>query len=188
MKKLLFLPLLAIMIISCDKQKTAFVNTEKIVQDYQEMNDARDKYTKMSEDIQASLQPKIDSYETKMQMYQQTAQRMSNAERAQKEEEIMTLQNQIRNEQQTKSRRLQEESQTAIDDIVKRVKDYIKEYGAREGYDYIYGQSETSSGVLYGKEEYDVTEKILKELNDKYTPSATSTPAATTPADTTATK
>ncbi|MAZ26756.1 MAG: hypothetical protein CL868_06720 [Cytophagaceae bacterium] len=188
MKQIMVLLCAAAMFVGCQKQaKTGFVNTEKIVKEYKEMTDAQDKYSKMNEDFQSSLEGKIQSYEAKVQLYQKNAAKMSASERSSKEEEILALRNQIQNEQQTRSRQLQAESQAAIDTIIKKIKVFVKDYGENNGYDYIYGQNEGGS-VMYGKEQYDLTSEILEELNAKYTPGSTSsTPAAET-TDTTATK
>ena len=54
-----------------------------------------------------------------------------------------------------------------MDSIVSKVKDEIKEYGEANGYTYILGGGEGGS-VLYGQDANDLTEQILKILNDKY--------------------
>ena len=59
---------------------------------------------------------------------------------------------------------IQEGSQKEIDSIINKVKDFIESYGEKNGYTYIYGDTETSN-ILYGKKELDLTDKILKELN-----------------------
>jgi outer membrane protein len=47
------------------------------------------------------------------------------------------------------------------------MKDFIKDYGKKNGYDYIYGTGDAAT-VLYAKENYDITEEILKLLNDDF--------------------
>ncbi|RZJ68005.1 MAG: OmpH family outer membrane protein, partial [Flavobacterium sp.] len=44
---------------------------------------------------------------------------------------------------------------------------HIKDYGKKKGFDYIYGTGDAAT-VLYAKDQYDITDEILKELNDKY--------------------
>ena len=50
---------------------------------------------------------------------------------------------------------------------VKKVKKEIRAYGKDNGYTYILGGGEGGS-VIYGDEAKDVTDAILKILNDKY--------------------
>ncbi len=54
-----------------------------------------------------------------------------------------------------------------MDSLVKRIKNYVKEYGKKNGYDYIYGTGDAAT-VLYAKDAYDITAIITKEINDKY--------------------
>tara|TARA_R110002020_G_scaffold259768_2_gene473746 strand:+ start:90351 stop:90875 length:525 start_codon:yes stop_codon:yes gene_type:complete len=172
MKKAVVLVFVAIFAFSCQKQKTGFVNTEKIVKDYTEMSAAQDKYTKLNDEMMGDLERKAQAYQIKVDLYQKNVSTMGTAEREKTEQELMGLRQELQQEQQTRSRQLQQESQSAIDTIIKKVKDHVKEYGKNNGYDYIYGQNEAGS-VLYGKEENDLTEKVLKELNDSFKPDTT---------------
>ena len=54
-----------------------------------------------------------------------------------------------------------------MDSIVSQVKKEIKAYGKKNGYSYILGGGEGGS-VLYGTETNDLTEEIVKLLNDNY--------------------
>jgi 3-hydroxyisobutyrate dehydrogenase-like beta-hydroxyacid dehydrogenase len=53
------------------------------------------------------------------------------------------------------------------DTLISEVKKFIKDYGKKKGYDYIYGTGDAAT-VLYAKEGYDITKEVLKELNDTY--------------------
>ncbi|MEH6407806.1 MAG: OmpH family outer membrane protein [Leeuwenhoekiella sp.] len=169
MKKIVALVFLALVIVSCDKQKTGFVNTEKIVKDYTEMTEAQSKYTKLNQDMMGDLESKAQSYQMKIDEYQKSGSSMSSSEREKKEQELIGERQQLQQEQQMRSRQLQQESQSAIDTIIKKVKDHVSDYGKKNGYDYIYGQNDAGS-ILYGKEENDLTDEVLKELNDAYKP------------------
>jgi len=62
---------------------------------------------------------------------------------------------------------LQQESGVEMDTLVKTYRKVIKEYGKQKGFDYIYGTGEAAS-ILYAKDSYDITNDILKLVNDKY--------------------
>jgi len=62
---------------------------------------------------------------------------------------------------------LQEEGAQLRDSIIKDVRQYIKDYGKKEGYDYIYGTGDAAS-VLYAKDSYDLTKTLLEKLNKEY--------------------
>lgn len=62
---------------------------------------------------------------------------------------------------------LQQESGVELDSLVSKYKRVFKDYGKEKGYDYLFGTGEVSS-VLYAKDGYDVTNEIIKIVNDKY--------------------
>ena len=51
--------------------------------------------------------------------------------------------------------------------VKNRATQFIKDYGKEKGYDYIYGTGEAVS-ILYAQDKYDITNEIVKSLNDKY--------------------
>ena len=69
--------------------------------------------------------------------------------------------------QESMVKQLQDEFGSKRDSVVEKMRKYVKEYGKKNGYDYIYGTGDAAS-VLYAKDGFDITEKIIKELNDKY--------------------
>ncbi len=191
MKITLKLMLLALIVTSCSKSKTAFVDTQKLFEEYTELTEVQDKYTKLSDEVRSDLEPQIQAFQIKVDLYQKNAASMTPAERQQKEQELGALQQQIQQAQQSRGGQLQQESQAEIDSVIQKVRDFISDYGKSNGYDYIYGKNE-GANILYGKEELDVTEDILKALNDTYTSGsggndATQSSIETSP-DTTATE
>ncbi|MCY1373737.1 Outer membrane protein (OmpH-like) [compost metagenome] len=65
------------------------------------------------------------------------------------------------------SQQLQQEAAVERDSVVSKVRKYIKEYGKKNGYTYIYGTGDAAT-ILYAKDQLDLTDKIVKELNDNY--------------------
>lgn len=164
MKKVVALALLAITALGCQKQKTGFVNTEKVVKEYKDMTSAQDKYSKMNDDLMAELQQKAQAYQTKVQDYQKNMKSMSSTARSKKEQELMQERQQLQQEQQMRSQQLQQESQAAIDSVISKVKKQVEEYGENNGYDYIYGQNDAGS-IMYAKDSYDLTDEVIEALN-----------------------
>lgn len=164
MKTLVVLAFISVLAVGCQKQKTGFVNTEKVVKEYKDMTNAQDKYGKMNEDMMAELQQKAQEYQTKVQDYQTNMKSLSSSAREKKEEELMQERQQLQQEQQMRTQQLQQESQTAIDSVINKVKDQVKKYGEQNGYDYIYGQNDAGS-IMYAKDSYDLTDEVVKALN-----------------------
>lgn len=174
MKITIQLVLLAFLVSACSKSKTGFVDTQKLFEEYTELTEVQDKYTKMSDEVRSDLEPQIQAFQIKVDLYQKNAQSMSPAERQQKEQELGALQQQIQQAQQVRGGQIQQESQAEIDTIIKKVRDFIADYGKKNEFEYIYGKNE-GANILYGKEELDLTEEILKELNANYSGSTSTT-------------
>lgn len=60
-----------------------------------------------------------------------------------------------------------EEDQKLTQAVIKQIDAYLKEYALENGYDLIIGAGGTSS-LVYGGENYDVTESALTFINKKY--------------------
>ena len=79
----------------------------------------------------------------------------------QQKSQVLTQRDQFEEQQ------IAQESQTLNDSIINKVKDFVKSYGKSNGYNYILGSNEAGS-VLYGEEASDLTQEILKGLNESY--------------------
>ncbi len=166
MRKFLWIASIAFVLGSCNQQveKTAYVNNTKVVSDFTEMKTAQEKWTKRNNEVRAELEAKAKQFQIEVQGFQNIMNQMSKSNREKKQQELVVKQQELQREQQARMQEIQQGSQKEIDSIINKVKNFIKDYGKKNGYTYIYGDTEVSN-ILYGKEELDITEKILKELN-----------------------
>jgi outer membrane protein len=88
--------------------------------------------------------------------------------------DVQKLSQELQQKEQVLSQRVQfeqqqiaQESQTLNDSLIKTVKNFVRAYGKSNNYNYILGSNEAGS-VLYGEESSDLTQEILKALNDGY--------------------
>ncbi len=167
MKKVVTLIAVLVFCISCQTEKTGYVDTEKLLTDYNEMTEAKERFTKESDAIQGDLEIRIQAYQIKEDLFKKNGPSMSRSKQEQKYNELNAEAQLLQRERQQKLGKLQAESQAVIDSLITKVKDQVKAYGSANGYGYIYGSNDAGS-VLYGKEELDLTGTILKELNDNY--------------------
>jgi outer membrane protein len=85
----------------------------------------------------------------------------------QKYAELQQRTQQLAYAEQAIAQQLQAEGGSKRDSIVEKVRGFIKEYGKKQGYDYIYGTGDAAT-VLYAKDSYDITKEVVKALNEKY--------------------
>ena len=157
----------AIMMVSCNEQKTAYVDTTKIVQEYKEMKDVEAEFTSKSDSVRKQLDSVARVFQQEVQAYQTEMNSMSESQRKEKEQELMQKQQMLQQQQQMQSNRLREQSNVVMDSIVKKIKDYVKDYGKDNGYTYIFGSNE-SANIMYAEEGLDITQDVLKKMNEDY--------------------
>jgi len=167
MKKLLLVVLLAAGLTSCNEQKTAYVDTSKLIQEYKEMKEVEAEFTAKSDSIKGELDTMAQDFQKEVEDYQANMNSMSVDKRKEVEQTLMRKQQMIQQQQQMRGNQLREESDTVIDSIVSKVKGYVKDYGKDNGYTYIFGSNE-SANIMYAKDGLDITEEILEKLNAEY--------------------
>lgn len=173
MKKALVIIALSIFAVSCSKTaevkevKTAYVDTSVLMKEYTEAKDLEAKYKGQAEEKGRQLQAEITRFKQDAANFQSQAQANGQAWAQQKGAELQKREQQLGYAQQALSQQLQQESGVEMDSLVSGVKKFIKDYGKKNGYSYIYGTGDAAS-ILYAEEKYDITKDIIKALNDKY--------------------
>ena len=175
MKKLFLLSIASLAIISCnkdaapaaDKFKTAYIDTSKLLEENNEAKAIEEKYKVKSEEMGRELRTEASQFQNEAASFQQNAMIKGQAWAQAKGAELQKREQEIGMKQQSMLQTLQQESGKEMDSLVKRIKTYVKDYGKKNGYDYIYGTGDAAS-VLYAKDSYDITATIIKELNENY--------------------
>lgn len=167
MNKIILGVALMLSLASCQQgQKIAFVDNSKLLDDYQEKKDLEvflkgkiDKYQHKRDSISQAFQVKAQAFEAQAKTLAPAVAQQKYSELA---HESQLLQQQLMAEEQA----IQEESRTKMDTLLKKVKNFIKEYGKQHSYDFILGANDGGS-VHYGKADKDITADIVKALNEK---------------------
>lgn len=167
MKKLLLVVLMAAGLTSCNEQKTAYVDTTRLIQEYSEMQEIEAEFTTKSDRVKSELDSVARGFQMEVQEYQTNMNSMTTAQRQETEERLMRKQQTIQQQQQQMGNQLRQESDEVIDSIVEKVKEYVREYGKDNGYTYIFGSNE-SANIMYAKDGLDITEEVLEKLNASY--------------------
>ncbi len=167
MKKILMIVLIAAGLTGCNEQKTAYVDTTRLIQEYSEMQEVEAEFTTKSDRVKSELDSVARGFQMEVQEYQANMNTMTTAQRQETEERLMRKQQSIQQQQQQMGNQLRMESDEVINSIVDRVKEYVKEYGKENGYTYIFGSNE-SANIMYAKEGLDITEEVLEKLNASY--------------------
>ncbi|MGB6268869.1 MAG: OmpH family outer membrane protein [Olleya sp.] len=164
MKKIVGIVLVALIFTSCQQQKIAYVDNGVIINDLKEKKDLENRYN-----VKDSLfKRKVDSFR---QIFQGEYQKLAALPKSKQDSEAQLLNQKAQGLQQAwqmEQQSFQSEYQVEIDSLISKVKNYVKNYGKSNGYDYILGTVETSPSVMFGKEESDLSQKIIEGLDAAY--------------------
>lgn len=174
MKKSIVAIAIAISLFSCNKaeekatsEKTAYIDTVKLMDEYTESKDLQAKFKEKSEVMGRELQNEVKKFQDEADNFRRNAQANGQEWAQRKGAELQKKEQQLTYAQQAMSQQLQQEAAVERDSVVSKVRKYIKEYGKKNGYTYIYGTGDAAT-ILYAKDQLDLTDKIVKELNDNY--------------------
>lgn len=176
MKKIILALAVVTTLVSCNKaeQTTSnstnnivYIDSSKLLQEYQEAKDVESKYKAKSEQMGKELDAQLSKFRADVAYFEKNAQSKGMQWAQQTGAALQEREQRLAYTQQAMMQQLQEESGQEMDSLVKGVKDFIKEYGKEKGYDYILSTGEVST-VLYAKDGQDITDEIIKLLNDKY--------------------
>jgi outer membrane protein len=174
MKKSLFILGIALAMLSCNKNdqkvessKTAYIDTAELLKEYEKFKDEDEKFKVKSQELSRPLEAKFKAFRYEAENFESNARAKGMQWAQQKGAELQQREQQLGIEQNALIQQLQEDGAILRDSIIKEVKQYIKDYGKKEGYDYIYGTGDAAT-VLYAKDSYDLTKTLLEKLNKEY--------------------
>ncbi|MCX2718521.1 OmpH family outer membrane protein [Lentiprolixibacter aurantiacus] len=166
MKKLMLI-ISVILLTACQTDKIGFVDNSVLMENYQEKKDVESRYNMKSEAYAKKRDSITQSFQMEAQALQTKTKGMSE-KKAQEEYALLQQKGQFIGQQlQQEEQQIQMMGQMEMDSLVSRVKREIDAFGKANGYSYILGKGE-GGGVLYGNEDNDLTQDILKILNEKY--------------------
>ena len=165
MRKLFTVLVLGAALTSCTEEKTGYVDTTRLLQEYSEMKEVETEFTAKSETLKSQLDSVARGFQQEVMVYQENMATMSQSEREEAEANLMRKQQMLQQSSQMQSSQLRVESDQVIDSLVTKVKDFVAEYGKKNDYTYIFGSNE-SANIMYAKEGLDITDEVLEELNE----------------------
>jgi len=172
MKNIIYLVLAMLVFASCEKpNKIGFVDNGTLINDFEEKKAVEAKFQIKQEAFAKRADSISKAFQEEAQKGQAKAQRLARTNRKKAEELMMSLQQkqqQLQQQMQVEDNQLKQGFQAEIDSVILHVKEYVKDYGKTNGYNYILGTSELAATVMYGKEQSDLTQTILDALNAEY--------------------
>ncbi len=166
MKKIV-LAIFLIVAVACEQNKIGFVDNVKMMDGYQEKIDIEARFKVKAEALNKRRDSISQAFQLEAQAFQTKAQSMPQTQ-AQEEYGLLQQRGQFMGQQlQQEEQQMQSEGQIEMDSLISKVKKEINSYGKSNDFTYILSGGDGGS-VLYGTEARDLTQDILKILNEKY--------------------
>jgi outer membrane protein len=147
--------------------KIGFVITGELVNNYAGMKEAMDEYNVKHSKWQGEIDTLILLYETKVADYQANEMKYSREKKESEKEGLMMLGQKINNYKQSLEEEATKENQRMIQGALNQINSFIEDYSKEHNYDYIIGVTEFGN-VLYAKDKLDITEDVIKAINEDY--------------------
>ncbi|WP_069660714.1 OmpH family outer membrane protein [Arcticibacter eurypsychrophilus] len=146
-----------------------FVNSDSLVNNYNYFKDIKGKLQSKSKKAQDDLSSKGTAFQREVAEYQQKAQSLSADERASTEQRLARKQQELQAFNQNASSALANESAGENEKLYDKVAEYLKVYAKEKGYKMVLTYSKSNPSLLFADESLDVTNEVVKGLNDQYT-------------------
>lgn len=169
MKKILSILTLALILVSCQEQKKmAFVNRTNVINDYQQKIDVEAKFKAREDKFNKRSDSIGKAFQFEYQQFQIGAANLSERKR-QEQGQVFNQRSQVLQQQlQYEQQQLQQAYSIEMDSVMTTMKTFVVDYGKKNGYSFIFGTSDVTSTVMYGEDVNDISDAVLKGLNDAY--------------------
>lgn len=161
------IPVAALLMMSCQQEKIGFVDNVKLMDGYQKKKDVEAAYQIKSEAFTRKRDSISQVFQIEAQELQTKSEGMSQSKAQEAFGQLQQKGQMVGQQLQQEEQQLQRMGQLKMDSVIQEVRKTIKEYGKANGYSFILTGGEGGS-VLYGKDAADVTEAVLKVLNEAY--------------------
>ena len=134
------------------KAPIAYVNPNKLLQGYHGATAQHEIFTAKAK----VWQQRVDSLGTELQALSAAPA----ATRAGKEQQLLRYRDVVQQQAQQENERLTKA-------MLQEINVFLKQYGKKKGYTFILGATDTGN-IVYAAEGTDISEDVLKELNEQY--------------------
>lgn len=172
-KYILFIILLFILsglnfyLLLSSQKKMAFVRSEELVYNFKGTKEARVKYDNEKQQWQSNLDTLQADFERSLRQFEKNLTSLSPAERREEEQKLSIQQEQLLQYKQAIEEKAYQRDEEIMQGVLNQINAFVEEYGKENNYDLIMGTTR-SGNILYGREGIDITDELIKLINDQY--------------------
>lgn len=135
------------------KQKIAYVNTGRLIENYKGIAEAKSLHFQRTQDVSKLL----DSLKNELIL----------AHRSQNEQKARSIQITLNRTEGTYKQNINFIESALFEGALAQINSFVENYAERNGIDIVLG-STLEGNIMYARPEMDITEQVLRELNESY--------------------
>ena len=148
--------------------RVAYIDLDSIQKYYEYFKLRNDDIERDKQRIENQIQSELNKLEKDRVEFLKKGQAITQVDAERFQQEYQTRYQQIGQRQQTLQGQHLENQAKAIDDIQKRINDYLKEYNKTGKYNFIFSTGEGNLTLYYKDSAFNITTEVVKGLNDAY--------------------
>ena len=146
--------------------RIAYFESDSIQSQFAYFNEVKNELETKAQANNRILGDLKNTFASKYQALQKAAPSLSQAELANKQQELMQMEKTFQGKEKMMSDEMQDEQFKKLQDVKKKIEDYLKEYNKDKGYAFIFS---SSPDLMYLKDTiYDITPDVINGLNALY--------------------
>lgn len=150
------------------ENEIVYVNSDTLLSKYQYAKDITAKMESKGKAAESDLVAKGQAFQREVQQYQAQANSLAADQRAATEQRLQRKDQELKAYQQNAGTALQNENAKEQEALYNKIADYLKTYSKSKGYKMVLTYSKGNANVLFADESLDVTNAVVKGLNDAY--------------------
>ncbi len=154
--------------VATEKAEIVYVNSDSLLSKYDYFKDMSSRLEDKGKKAQVDVSSKGQAFQREVAEYQKGAATLSADQRAATEQRLARKQQELQTYNQNASAQIQQEQAAENAKLYDKIADFLKGYAKEKGYKLILTYSKANPTVLFGDESLNVTNDVVKILNDKY--------------------
>ena len=145
----------------------AFVNSDTVSKYYEFAKKIQKTLTTKRSEAEGQIKSKYFAYESLVQEFEKASPIMGDREKMEKAQKIRLLEQEIMQVEQQLSEQVSRQELELTQSYIVKTNDYMQEIGKTLGYNYVMSYR-VGGAMLYANERHDITNEIIKLLNERY--------------------
>ena len=144
-----------------------YVNSDSLLNQYEFYKNEKSQFEAAQNRIKNELKSQGEHLQQEVDLYQKQAIGMTDAEKAQKEEQLTMKQQQLMQKKDELLSKLDEDQGKSSEELYSRLNQYLKKYNKNRNYNFVLG-FQKGGGILFANDSLNITKDVIEGLNKEY--------------------